>query len=474
MIAINPLAISVEAPEGANADNGKPRTGEQTPRQDLKRSRMMAWGALPWANGGSDTNPCGFPGYGSLYTGTYATYRFMLDHPRLRHARADVMDPILANDLGWMKREDAPDAWLKFIRDTVEPLVLPTKTEGLRALDYGHYKFEKVWASKRSRLVIEELKPLAVDTNQILIEKGGAFAGIRFGNQNEWLDRRYSFCWTFDGEAGELYGRPLLENSRQHAWRDWLDCATQIQWLSYKICGKLAVIMTPPGTFTDEATGTQVNWEENAAAAGAVLASPASNGVIWFPTLMLPDVRTPENAAFAKISPVSIDVKDFGNHAPAIAGLLDRMRADEELMFASYLRSPRTGMETRRGNSQADAEVHTNTADIVSELVELWFWDSFRKQVIDDLLVVNFGEGARGSVWPKPSKLRDESVAVDLKLLDGLAQTPDMLAQFQERVDWMALAKRRGIPIVGDGPITLRQIILDETNNGDTAPANQG
>jgi hypothetical protein len=262
----------------------------------------------------------------------------------------------------------------------------------------------------------------------------------------------------------------MLENIRQHAWRDWLDCATQIQWLAYKICGKLAVIMTPPGTFTDQATGATVNWEENAAAAGEVLASPASNGVIWFPTLMLPDVRTKENADFAKISPVSIDVKDFGNHSPAIAGLLERMRANEELMFAGYLRSPRTGMETRRGNSQADAEVHTSTAEIVSELIELWFWDAFRTQVVDDLLVVNFGEAARGAVWPKPAKLRDESQAIDNKLLDGLAQTPEMLGQFQERVDWSALAKRRGIPILGDGPIELKQVTLEPT--GDNAPAN--
>jgi hypothetical protein len=31
--------------------------------------------------------------------------------------------------------------------------------------------------------------------------------------------------------------------------------------------------------------------------------------------------------------------------------------------------------------------------------------------VVDDLLVLNFGEAARGMVWPKPNPLADDSEA---------------------------------------------------------------
>lgn len=456
MIAPNTLAVpdqgvAAPAPEGLNANpDQRPAEGEVTGRQD----GMQFFGGSLGANGSVDGNPCGFPGYGSLYYGSYATYRFMLDHPKIRHVRHQVMAPILSNVWAWEARKGTPEPWVEFAKNYFPPLRLAAYTEGLRALDYGHYKFEQVWAVEEGRYVVTKLKPLAVDTTSIYVDTTGEFAGLGWGGSSDKvLDRRKSFLYTYDGEAGELYGRSRLENIRTTAWRDWLDCATQIMWLAYKICGKLAIITTPSGMYKG-ANGELKSWRDAAAAVGKALASPQSSGAVWFPTAALPDNASKENLDLLKIALVNIDVKDFGNHAPALEGLLARMRYDEEGMSAGYLRSPRTNMESEHG-SRADSEQHTDTETIDCELLDLWFAEAFRTQVIDNVMTLNFGNKAKGAIRCVPAKLRDSNKEADYLIINGIMADPEIRPQYLEQIDQTAIAKRRGYPIEKDGTIDL-------------------
>lgn len=264
------IPAAEQAPDDAEARAARnPTPGEKTERQD---QYLALFGNMGLLNGNGGDNPCGFPGYGRLYTGSYPVYRFILDHPRVRQARQQVYAALMQNPWALEAREGTPEAVKQFIIDKNPPQqIYRFKREAFRAVDYGNYKFEKVWASAGGRRWVEELKPLAVDTTSILVYKNGKFAGVRYGGPDEWLSKRESLCVTYDGEAGNLYGRSRLENIRQYAWRDWLDAATQLQWTCLKIAGKLAIITTPSGTYTD-AAGNVRDWREVAMKAGQAIA----------------------------------------------------------------------------------------------------------------------------------------------------------------------------------------------------------
>jgi hypothetical protein len=458
MLSFGMTNIPEDAPAGANAKAlAKPPTGEETGRQVNYGERLYWTGDAFTPNGGACNNPCGFPGYGTLYAGSPATYRLIRRHPRVAHARAQVMNPVIANPWGWETREATPDAWVDLVRDMLEPQILDIKSHKVRGgLDYGHAGSEKVWEVREGRYwLAKAAKPLSVDTTHILVDKTtGDFAGLRYGSGDEWLDRRKCWLWTYDGEAGELYGHSRLENIRETAWRDWLDCATQLYKLAEKASGIIPVVKTPAGTFKDS-TGASVTWKSNAET--AINALRNARGV-WFPTLAVPENRTPDNIALAKISLIDISVLDLGDQGPAIAAILSRMQHDEELMFAGYLRSPRTGMESQNG-SRADSQQHTDTDTTDLELLDAQIARAFNRQVVDDVLVINFGEKARGAVWAEPAKMRDEHRETDYKILDAILADPMLRPAYIAQLDNDAITERRGIPKAAGKMIVLEDIL---------------
>jgi len=442
----------------ASEPTGNPPLDSQTGRQDFQLDRMGFWGGF-YPNGGTRNNPCGFPGYGALYHGTPITYRFMRKHPRIAQVRGQVWNTILSGEWSWEVKEGTPENQVELIKDMFEAQRRCVVNNSLYSLDYGVAMFEKVWEVRDGRYWLKESKPMSIDTTKILIDKdSGDFAGLRYGPQQSELDVRK--CWkvTYGSEAGEHYGQSRLENIRETAWRDWLDAATELWLLSHKISGILPIITAPAGNFKDP-DGNKHSWKANAL---ETLKRLRDGCGVYFPSLSIPDNRSADNVAMAKVSLINIDVKDFGNHAPAIAGILERMAANEDLMFAGYLRSSRTGMQSKHG-SRADAQEHTDTDTTDCEMIDGLIAEAFNEQVVDDVLVLNFGESARGTVKVTPGKLRDVHREMDMLILKGILDDPDMRPQFLEQVDIDAITQRRGIPSVGGKPIILEAVPADVT-----------
>jgi hypothetical protein len=461
-----------DAPPAAE-QTAPPRAGEVTgPQPGLSYPLGAGWGdcatgcgADPWQ--GWRDNPCGFPGYGRLYLGTFDTYRFMTRHPRLAHARGQVHNAIAANSWGWQARPGAPQRWLKFVEDTLGRLRDRFIAHALRSLDFGCASFEKVWEVTGGRYVLAALKPLLVDRTVPLLDEHGGFAGLEVdGDRDGRLGVRKCFHVAYDGEAGDPWGQSRLENARPTCWRDWLDAATDLVRLSRdKITGIIPIIKTPAGSFTDP-NGVTIKWRESATTAIRALRNGQG---IWFPTLALPDQRTPDNLALAKVSLVDISTVDFGDCAPAVMALLARMAADENLMFASYLRSPRTGMSTQ-GGTKADAGLHDDTDTTDAERVDAMIADAFNDQVVDDVLVLNFGERAGGAVRAVPAKLRDEHRDTDMVVLNAILADPDLRPQYVEQLDVDALTDRRGLPKLGEIRLEAVPTEPDDNAGGATDP----
>jgi hypothetical protein len=160
-----------------------------------------------------------------------------------------------------------------------------------------------------------------------------------------------------------------------------------------------------------------------------------------------------------KASAVRLDVIDFGTNSPAIAALLERMRHDEELMFAGYFQSPRTGMATQ-GGTKADAQQHTDTATVSAENLAAAIAGAVNRQIVDDILTLNFGPDAKGSVWVTPGKLTDANLAIDTMILKAVLDNTDGLGtDYLEQVDVDSITDRRGIP--HDSPIVLEAVESD-------------
>jgi hypothetical protein len=370
------------------------------------------------------------------------------------------VDPIVASEWGYQSKDDPEDVRLNFVKDQLEPLRFEILSDALRALDYGCAGFEKVWKVGGGDFVLDCLKPLRVDGMQVVADPTGSFAGIEtigVDGQRKRLGVHKSWLYTYDGEFGYLYGRSRLENLRATAWRDWLDAATDLVKISKKASGKLGKLTTPAGSFKAP-DGSTVSWDAVALKVGQMLNSDAVLLHLYHMGTSTPGVLGMQNfdqfVALLKASAVNLEMVDFGDTGPALLATLERMRRNEERMFAGYFQSPRTGMATQ-GGTKADAGEHRDSSIVNSENVATSIARSFNRQVVDDILVLKFGEAARGTVWVNPGKLTDANVATDNKILDAVLLDPQLREQYLLKIDLDSITDRRAIP--HEEPIVLEQ-----------------
>lgn len=464
----------IDPADAAARDNRAPETGEVTTRQDYVD---LLGGTLRFGSG-NPSNPCGIPGYGDIYTGTYTNYRLIRRHPTVAHVRRQVFAPVTYNAFGWGATKDAPAG----AKDLMQRMFTPRKIRHVKShaclsLDYGCLGGEIVWEFKEGTYWYDRFKPLVIDTTGVMVVRGtGRFAGLRWGAGDAYLERRKCALFTYGqaqgGEAGFLYGESRLENIRETSWFDWINAAQQLMWITQKLAGKLCVITSPGGTYVigkDEATGKDItrSYRDAAMSAGKAIADPRSNGVVWMPTAALPGNITAANMDLMKYPMVQVEVIDFGSHSDAIEGTLSRMKYHDGRMSAGYLRSARTNQESEHG-SRADSVEQTNTDTIDLEGVDSDIWDAINEQMVDAALELKYGPDARGTVFGIPAKMTDENRTFDDKLIDAVLLDDEL------RVDILtgdkgkaveAILKRRGWP--GESPIVLEPY---DPGAGDASP----
>jgi hypothetical protein len=467
---VAPLDEEID-PAKVDADaRGKPDTGETTGRQDYVDlyGNRLSWGS------GDPTNPCGIPGYGGVYTGTFANYRLIRRYPTIAHVRRQVFAPIIGNPYGWQQLKRAPAGAVDYIADVFSPrLVRFIKSHLCLALDYGCLGGELVWEVSEGDYYLEAFKPLAIDTMGIMRVRGtGRLAGLRWGSGDAYLERRKSLLYTYGqaigGEAGFMWGESRLENVRETSWFDAINAMQQLMWITQKIAGTLCIITSPGGTYVsgtkEDGTKIRKSYRDAAMAAGAAIADPRSSGVVWMPTAALSDNIRADNMELMKYPMVQVEVVDFGSHSDAIAGTLERLKYHDSRMSAGYLRSPQTNQESEH-SSKAQSGEHTNTDTLDLEGIDADQWDAINTQAVDTLLEIKYGPQSRGSVFGVPAKMTDENRLTDNKLIDATLADDELRAQALTQIDMDAVFKRRGAP--GETIIKLETVEPDP--NGDAA-----
>jgi hypothetical protein len=422
------------------------QTGEQQPGHYAHMPYIF--GSFMYANGGTALNPMGFPGYGTLYGGTYINYRWMLQHPVLRLVRSIATADILCNK--WEYVGDDPED-VKLVRDMLDPIRMDLLQDFyMRGRDMGWYGGEIIWENRGTYTWLTRVKPLLVDVTECLRDERGYFSGLVNRVPDSETNPKKpevriaapfkAFKYTYDSEAGYLYGRSWLENVRMTAWRDWLDCAQQLQRLGAKITGVQLILKSPAGTFPgpiDPTTGKpkQISYRETCEMIIKALANGAPGA--WLPSLNLPvDVKGNLNTAkiiaeLAQKSVISHELLDHGSTTPAIVGLLERMRHAEELMFDGGMRPPAMGHgESGKANMEQKSEV----GEKVSQLED----QDFARQcqsLADSILVLNRGGNKRGAVRIVPPSIVDNKRAYMKAILLAAMNDPTIAREMLRIID---------------------------------------
>ncbi len=367
-------------------------------------------------------------------------------HPTVALVMRMVTAPIVANTWGWMSKPGVPEHWLGFVRDMLQPMRSTVLADGLRALTTGFSGFEKVWRVEGNKVVLGKLKPLLPELTRILVDATGEYRGLRnepAGCAPRDIPADKSFLYTYDGECGNLYGRSRHENVRV-TFGQAVQTAERMAQYHKKISGVIAQLHYPEGTSRDAAGVERSNdW-----IAQQILEAVSMGRSVRFPNLFASMEDPVAAAELAGKSQWVLSQFDPGgtDYSP---GLLNSLAYYDKLLFRGWLRPERVGLDTQHG-SRADAQQHSESSIIDSELIDQDFASAFNKQVVDDVLTLNFGPDARGAVWVDPSPISGAKTDTVKSVLTALLGNQQTAAPVAGRIDIDALLDDLDVPAVSD------------------------
>lgn len=394
--------------------------------------------------GGINPGLLGDWGYGlaGVPRGSYATYRLMRTDPTLAMAKAAAFAPIKAAGHSWEMDDDAPPGALELVQRCIDPQWKQIVRLLLLAVEYGWAGGEIVWKmDPMGRLVLERVKPLLHDITTILIDaEHGNYNGLR--NSGEDLSPEKALIHTYDGEAGDFYGRSRYENLRIHVWAPWTHL--ERKWRNYieKATGIIPMVEYPLGQGLD-ASG---NTTDTSKIAMALLQALGRGEGVAMPREFAPWAE--QMIAKGNVDPATISnwVIKFVEVAPGHGTeIVEMFRYFDSLKCRGFLTPERTILEGQHG-TLAEAEAHTDVALAVADDVLGDIVDCTNRQVVDVMLVQNFGAEAKGKVRLKAAPIVDDERAFVRQVMSAILTNPSNADLFMATIDLDAAIDEAGLP----------------------------
>lgn len=386
----------------------------------------------------------GVMGFNSLasYAGAcdYQTYRKMSRDPTLALARAMAKLPILGASHSFEADDGVPDQVVETVQKAVDGIWGDLVEVLLWALEYGWKSGELIWENTAAGLVPVRFKPLAVDTTCILVDADtGSYLGVRQGD----ADLRWGKSVYFGNEVEDqnYYGVSRHENVRQLVWGPWQDLMTKLHTYFAKGAGVIPIVRYPIGEGADESGANDDNFkrardisENLSAARGICYPTEISNAMI--------------DAAIkgAKIDDMQAWTIDF---LEARAGhgdeFLGSARYLDSLKMRGWLVPERAGIEGQNG-TKAEAEVHGDVGVGVAEQTHQAICRAVSRQVVDPILVYNFGPQMRGKVRIVAAPMVDDARALVRDIVKSVLTNPAAIDVLLSSTDFDAMLDQTGIP----------------------------
>ncbi len=339
------------------------------------------------------------PGVPDAWPATYAYYRIMLANATVRLARAVANAPILTSKWSYEADKDAPDGAKDFIQSQMSQHRRSILQHVLLGVDFGWIGFEKVFESLGNQVGLKRLKPLLHEVTEILVDQdSGEWTGLI--NRTVAMPREKCMLFTYDQEAGNLYGRGKCENLRflLPVWKDAQDGAARYD---RKIAGVFPLVHFPPGTSKNKAGEQKDNYE----LAVSVLANISGGKGIAVPNEFATPTDDRQAASPEKRRWLIELLEDKGSRQP---GFIERLRYLDSLIMRAYLVPERAATEGQAG-TKAEAETHAGLVIQMAQLLHDQIADEVNRQVVDQLMMLNYGTDAVGTVFISPMPVVNET-----------------------------------------------------------------
>ena len=410
----------------------KELTGAQTEKPNQLLSMLSTFGVSSLGNLGQPGKP------------TFKTYRAMRENPTVALARMVATAPIRTAEWTLEADDGVPDEQIEFIRENLTALWHNLVNDSLLALDYGYAPGEVIYEESEGQICVLRVKPLLVDKTTILTDDHGNFEGLKneVDKAKVELDVSESFLYSYDCEAGNLYGRSRHENIRKTAWCDWQDMQLKRSKYFKKSAGAMPLVHYPDGEGTDSGGAIRPNYE----LARNIIQSLYKGDGVAFPSILAPWAQ--DLPRDGKTGPEMMGWKiDFlETKAQHGAEFTDAMKHCESLMMRGWLIPERSATEAQTAGSRADSETAADWAMVSADLTLHDIVQTIQAQIVNPLLVLNFGDKAAGTVKIKRAGLSAPLQVFFRALIQATLGNPANVALLLKLVDINSLVSAAGLP----------------------------
>jgi hypothetical protein len=334
---------------------------------------------------------------------TIETWRKMRRHPTLRLARAIATGPIRAAEYAVEADDNVPEDRKDFVNETMDPLWRDLMRNMIFAFDYGWQAFEKVYEADGQRQVLVKLKMLLADITYVLLNKeSGEFMGVSNGKKLiGWgfnagcgivLPPEKVFWYTHAREGDYWYGESVMESARED-FNWWNQTAAKAKKYYTNVAGAVPMLEYPEGESRNSTGSTTDNYR---------LAIQVIQNLQNAIGVALPGIQSAYLDAVAKqgMDPSKLSawkvnmLESRARHGPEFeAGLAAR----EKAMVRAWLLPERAITEGEHG-TKAEAETQAKTAMVTLDTILQDILDAINRWIVNPLLVLNYGEEAKGTV----------------------------------------------------------------------------
>lgn len=416
---------------------GKVNTSEQTGRQQNNPNSAVALAGVALSYSDPKLHP---------EKPTYKTYRKMRENPTIALARIVSTAPIRTAEWTLEADDGVPEEQVKFIQQQLTSVWHNLINDTLLALDYGFASGELIYDTSEGQTALARVKPLAVDKTTILTDDHGNFSGLK--NDKIELNTDEAFLYSYDTEAGNLYGRPRHENIRTTAYLEWCDIQKKRAKYFKKSAGAVPQVHYPDGEGKDEGGAVIPNFRT---ARKLVMALQDGDGIA------VPRILAPWTEELARDGKTPPDVEawriDFlESKSQHGAEFTDAMKHCESLMLRGWLVPERAASEAQTAGSRADSGTAADFAMLAVDLTLQDLVQCFNQQIVNPLLVYNFGEKAKNAVRIKRAGVAPAMQAFYRGLVTATLQQPANIQLLLKLVDLNALVSAAGLPAPKDLP----------------------